>query len=196
MSRPCDSQCSILILAGGRGSRMGGQDKGLIPWRGRPLIEYLHHTVRPLTDDLIISCNRNLARYARYADRLVKDEGDDFPGPLAGIRAALQVALHPWLLVLPCDAPRMGRSLLSDLMHKAAETPDRPLMLRTAETHWEPLFSVIPVSLAPAIEHAWQQGERSPRQALLSLDAAAFPHAADDPQLSNLNTPERFENVS
>nr|MBF3180021.1 NTP transferase domain-containing protein [Pseudomonas aeruginosa] len=96
--------CSILLLAGGRGQRMGGRDKGLIEWQGLPLIAHLHRLVRPLTDDLIVSCNRNQERYAAYADHLVSDDSRDFPGPLAGIRAGLAVARHPWLLVLPCDA--------------------------------------------------------------------------------------------
>ena len=80
---------------------MGGRDKGLIEWQGLPLIAHLHRLVRPLTDDLIVSCNRNQERYAAYADRLVSDDSRDFPGPLAGIRAGLAVARHPWLLVLP-----------------------------------------------------------------------------------------------
>ncbi|WP_154218484.1 NTP transferase domain-containing protein, partial [Pseudomonas syringae] len=58
--------CSILLLAGGRGQRMGGRDKGLIEWQGKALIEHLHALTRPLTDDLIISCNRNIERYAQY----------------------------------------------------------------------------------------------------------------------------------
>lgn len=51
--------CSILLLAGGQGQRMGGRDKGLILWNGEPLIQHLHRLTRPLTDDLLISCNRN-----------------------------------------------------------------------------------------------------------------------------------------
>ena len=51
--------CSILLLAGGRGQRVGGEDKGLLDWHGQPLISWLQQTVRGLTDDLIISCNRN-----------------------------------------------------------------------------------------------------------------------------------------
>src|SRR5690606_25755799 len=65
--------CSILLLAGGRGRRMGGKDKGWVQWQGMALIEHLHRTVRPLTDDLIISCNRNQDRYADLADQLVHD---------------------------------------------------------------------------------------------------------------------------
>ncbi|MQT44675.1 NTP transferase domain-containing protein, partial [Pseudomonas sp. FSL R10-0765] len=87
-------QSSILLLAGGRGQRMGGQDKGLVPWRGQPLIAYVQQAARALTDDLIISCNRNHDRYAAYADQLVSDGNDDFDGPLAGIRAGLAAARH------------------------------------------------------------------------------------------------------
>lgn len=105
---------------------MGGRDKGLIEWQGLPLIAHLHRLVRPLTDDLIVSCNRNQEHYAVYADRLVSDDSRDFPGPLAGIRAGLAVARHPWLLVLPCDAPRIDRALLETLLQAAGRTPARP----------------------------------------------------------------------
>src|SRR5690606_10174165 len=70
--------CSILILAGGRGSRMGGQDKGLVMWHGKSLINWLHSVARPLTNDLIISCNRNQHRYAGLSDQIVSDDEKDF----------------------------------------------------------------------------------------------------------------------
>lgn len=181
--------CSILLLAGGRGQRMGGQDKGLLDWRGQPLIAHLHAVVRPLSDDLIISCNRNAERYAAYADRLVQDDESEFPGPLAGIRAGLRAARRPWLLVLPCDAPLLDAALLQAMRTRAAEQPDKPLLIRRGE-QWEPLFCLLPLSLAGAIEQAWQAGERSPRRLLLQLGATAFDCAADDPRLANLNTPE------
>ena len=95
--------CSVLLLSGGRGNRMGGRDKGLIEWQGRPLIAWLHDQVRPLTDDLIISCNRNSEHYAAFADQLVRDDDDEFQGPLAGIRAGLLTMHHPYLLVVPCE---------------------------------------------------------------------------------------------
>src|SRR5690606_21182168 len=80
------ARCSVLILAGGRGQRMGGKDKGLVNWHGRPLIAWLHDVLRPLTDDLIISCNRNEQQYDAYADQLIKHGEQDSQGPLAGIR--------------------------------------------------------------------------------------------------------------
>ena len=97
MPDPLLPSCSILLLAGGRGQRMGGQDKGLVEWQGRPLIAWLHETVQPLTDDLLLSCNRNRARYSAYADRLISDEEQGFPGPLAGIRSGLAAARNAWI---------------------------------------------------------------------------------------------------
>ncbi|MFZ4966675.1 molybdenum cofactor guanylyltransferase MobA [Pseudomonas gingeri] len=183
---------SILLLAGGRGQRMGGQDKGLLEWRGQPLIAHLHATTRPLTDDLIISCNRNRQRYAAYADRLVSDDSDDFPGPLAGIRAGLAVARHSHLLVLPCDVPQVDRDLLQGMLDTAGQHPDRPLMVRQGE-HWEPLLCVIPVALAAAFASAWATGERSPRKVMLPLQAQALQCPPDDPRLANLNTPRLLQ---
>ena len=184
--------CSILLLAGGRGQRMGGQDKGLLIWHGQPLIAQLHQTTRPFSDDLIISCNRNREIYAAYADRLVHDDSDDFPGPLAGIRAGIQAARHPHLLVLPCDVPGIDARLIRALLAAAKQQPDKPLMLRHGE-HWEPLICVIPTPLAAAFETAWQQGERSPGRIMRQLDAQALQCPPDDPRLANLNTPELLQ---
>lgn len=181
--------CSILILAGGRGQRMGGQDKGLVEWHGRPLVSWLHQVVRPMTDELIISCNRNQQRYASFADRLVSDPEQDFPGPLAGIRAAVGVTRHPWLLVLPCDAPCIDRALLEALHQTATTTAARPAMVRRGQ-QWEPLFCMIPTKLAPELERAWQAGERSIRRVLLGFEPHSLQLADDDPRLANLNSPE------
>ncbi len=181
--------CSILLLAGGRGQRMGGQDKGLLEWRGQPLIAHLHALTRPLSDDLIISCNRNQEYYARYADRLVADAELDFPGPLAGILAGLAVARHDWLLVLPCDAPLLDLALLQSMRQQASHHENKPLMLRRG-TQWEPLFCLLPRTLLQPLQLAWQAGERSPRRALLALVAEALECAEDDARLANLNTPQ------
>ena len=181
--------CSVLLLAGGRGQRMGGQDKGLIEWQGEPLIAHLQRKVRPLTDDLIISCNRNRERYAAFADQLVMDDEGDFPGPLAGIRAGLKAARHAHLLVSPCDVPRIDRALLEDMLTTANQQREKPLMLRHGE-HWEPLLCVIPVALLPAFEAAWHAGERSPGRVMRSLGAVALQCPDNDPRLANLNTPE------
>ncbi|VVN29765.1 Molybdenum cofactor guanylyltransferase [Pseudomonas fluorescens] len=183
------SPCSILLLAGGRGQRMGGQDKGLIEWHGEPLIAHLHRKTRPLSDDLIISCNRNPEKYAPYADQLVHDDEGDFPGPLAGMRAGLKAARHAYLMVLPCDVPRVDAALLHSMRETASQHPDKPLMLRHDE-HWEPLLCIIPVALREAFDTAWHEGERSPGRLMRKLGATALQCPDNDPRLANLNTPE------
>lgn len=179
--------CSILILAGGRGQRMGGQDKGLLPWRGKPLIAHVHAVVRPLSDNLIISCNRNSERYGAWADTLVHDHAPDFPGPLAGVLAGLAVAQHEWVLVLACDAPQVDRGLLESLL-ALADRDKTPVMVRQAG-HWQPMFSLIPRSLRSTLAEAWEAGERSLLRVLRSGPLVALDCAEDDPRLANFNTP-------
>lgn len=181
--------CSILLLAGGRGQRMGGQDKGLIEWHGKPLVAWLHAIARPLTDDLLVSCNRNQKRYAAFADRLVGDDEPNFPGPLAGIRAGLAAARHSWLMIFPCDAPLIDKALVAHLYAAAQDRPDTPIMVRRGD-QWEPLFCIIPVRLASSIETAWRAGERSNREILLTLGARSLDLDENDPRLANLNSPD------
>jgi molybdopterin-guanine dinucleotide biosynthesis protein A len=180
--------CSVLLLAGGRGQRMGGADKGLLNWRGKPLISWLSELVRPLTDDLLISCNRNAEQYAAYADHLVSDEQDDFPGPLAGIRAGMRQARHSHLLVLPCDAPQVDHALLAQLLSQRSERP----VVAAQGPFLEPLFALLPCAELPSLERAWQAGERSPQRWLRQLHPLAIQFAEGDPRLANFNSPERL----
>jgi molybdopterin-guanine dinucleotide biosynthesis protein A len=178
--------CSVLLLSGGRGQRMGGHDKGLLEWQGRPLIAWLHDLTRPMSDDLIISCNRNNERYAPYADQLVADEDEDFQGPLAGIRAGMAAARHEQMLVLPCDAPLVDRALLESLL---AQSGSQPVVIRQGN-YWQPLFCLLPTRLKDDLEQAWQSGERSPQRWFGKLSPIAVECPAGDARLANFNTPE------
>ncbi len=184
-SYPLFPNCSIVLLAGGRGQRMGGHDKGWVTWQGQALIEHMQRVVRPLTDDLIISCNRNHERYQALADQIVSDPTLEFNGPLVGILSALEVARHPYLMVLPCDAPLIDLALLTQLYQQASE---RPVLLKHKD-HWQPLFSIIPCAQLSTLQSLWAAGERSPKHALLKLNPVAI-HCADDEQrLANFNDP-------
>lgn len=188
---PALPPCSLLILAGGRGQRMGGRDKGLLEWRGEPLVGHIHHTVRPLSDDLVISCNRNQQAYTAYADQLVGDAEADFPGPLAGVIAGLKVARHEWVVLLACDAPLVDQALIDDL-RQLAVTSDSAAMVRQGG-YWQPMFSVLPRRVLPVLEQAWAEGERSLQKALLRDRVQALECAVDDRRLSNFNSPELLQ---
>ncbi|WP_085679729.1 MULTISPECIES: molybdenum cofactor guanylyltransferase MobA [unclassified Pseudomonas] len=183
--------CSVLILAGGRGQRMGGRDKGLLEWRGEPLVAHIHRTVRPLSDDLVISCNRNQQAYAAYADQQVGDAEADFPGPLAGVMAGLQVARHEWVVLLACDAPLVDKALI-DSLRQLAVTGDSVAMVRQGG-FWQPMFSVLPRRVLPVLEQAWLAGERSLQKALLREAVQGFECTEDDPRLSNFNSPDLLQ---
>ncbi|WP_412459962.1 molybdenum cofactor guanylyltransferase MobA [Pseudomonas sp. SC11] len=179
--------CSVLILAGGRGQRMGGRDKGLLPWRGEPLVAHIQRVVRPLTDDLVISCNRNQQVYAGFADCCVGDEDRDYPGPLAGVIAGLQVVRHEWVVVLACDSPLIDRELIDALRQLAAAEEATAMVSQSG--YWQPMFSVLPRRLKPVLQQAWQNGERSLQKALSQQHLSALECAADDRRLSNFNNP-------
>ncbi|MCO1622034.1 molybdenum cofactor guanylyltransferase MobA [Pseudomonas putida] len=183
--------CSILILAGGRGQRMGGRDKGLVDWQGEPLIAHVHRVVRPLSDDLVISCNRNQAAYRAYADRLVGDAEADFPGPLAGVIAGLKAARHGWVVLLACDAPLVDRELIEGLL-RLAVAGNSAAMVRQGG-FWQPMFSVLPKRVLPVLEQAWAAGERSLQKALLREAVQGLECAESDRRLSNFNSPERLQ---
>jgi len=182
---------SALILAGGRGQRMGGRDKGLIDWQGEPLVAHVHRVLRPLTDDLVISCNRNQQAYRAYADQLVGDAEADYPGPLAGVIAGLRVARHEWVVLLACDAPLVDRALIEDLLRLAVAS-DSAAMVRQAG-YWQPMFSVLPRRVLPLLEQAWAVGERSLQKALLREAVQGLECADDDRRLSNFNSPELLQ---
>ena len=105
---------------------MGGADKGLLEYRGRPLIDWVLEALRGQVGDIVISANRNLERYATYGHRVLPDTLPDFPGPLAGVLAALDAAKSDWLLVVPCDTPHLPPDLAGRLL-QAAQRRDVPL---------------------------------------------------------------------
>ena len=112
---PARDALAGLILAGGRGQRLGGVDKGLQPWRGLPLVDHALARLAPQVRAVMISANRNTALYATRAARVLPDASDDFPGPLAGILAGLRAAPTPWLAVVPCDSPLLPLDLFARL---------------------------------------------------------------------------------
>ncbi len=94
---------------------MGGVDKGWVEYDGQPLIRRAIERFAPQVDELLISANRSLDRYARLGYTVVSDEVEGFTGPLAGVHAALGSAKHEWLATCPCDSPWLAGDLVSRL---------------------------------------------------------------------------------
>ncbi|HDZ57661.1 MAG TPA: molybdenum cofactor guanylyltransferase MobA [Pseudomonas xinjiangensis] len=180
---------SALLLAGGQGSRLGGRDKGLMPWLGQPIAGRLAHILRDVSNQVIISCNRNHDQYAQWADLLVSDQEAGFPGPLAGILRGLEYCAGTHLLVIPCDLLYLDATLLRDLLELAQSRPEQPWLVKTGE-RWQPLVSVIPLALASDLQAFWDAGHRSPMRWILARPYGVIELQEDDPRLHNANLPE------
>ncbi len=122
---------TAILLAGGEGRRMGGQDKGLIKLRDKPLIEWVLARIAPQVDEILISANRNLDTYRTLGYPVLPDKTAGFAGPLAGIARGLLDARHDLVLAVPCDTPFLPDDLLARL---AAVLQDPEIDLAVPDT--------------------------------------------------------------
>lgn len=114
-----DKPITGVILAGGRGSRMGGEDKGLILWQNKPLYQHVLQRLQPQVTTVWINANRNIEIYQQSGLPVISDTLVDFPGPLAGMLAALQKASTEWVVFTSCDTPLLPDNLVDHLwLHK------------------------------------------------------------------------------
>ncbi|MFO7542711.1 MAG: molybdenum cofactor guanylyltransferase MobA [Thiobacillus sp.] len=178
---------AAVILAGGQGRRMGGADKGLIAYQGRPLIEWVRAVLTPQVDALVISANRNLDTYAAYGHRVLPDTLSDFPGPLAGVLAALQAVDADWLLVAPCDTPHLPADLAERLL-AAAQRDHVPLAVAADEVRTHHTCFIVRTDQRENLAEFLARGERAVRhwQAGLPSVRVEFNGSA----FANLNRPE------
>lgn len=112
---PVKQNITGLILAGGRGTRMGGVDKGLALLDGKPMVAHVIARLAPQVDSLIINANRNQSSYAAFGHPVWPDEQPDFAGPLAGLQAGLSHCTSPYLVTAPCDSPYLPHDLVQRL---------------------------------------------------------------------------------
>lgn len=107
---------TAIILAGGEATRMGGEDKGLLKFRGRRLVEHVIDRISAQVDAIVISANRNLAVYSAFGFPVVCDASAEFLGPLAGLSAAMEQISSPWVLSVACDLPSLPADLVPRLL--------------------------------------------------------------------------------
>ena len=179
-----------LILAGGRGRRVGGADKGWLSLDGTPLVVSVAERFRPQVDQLFISANRNLDRYATLGT-VVEDEptdasGERFAGPLSGVLSGLRRARTEWLAVVPCDAPRLPRDLVQTLLQATLATNGVAACARVAG-HPQPTFAVMKTSTHEQLAPFIAAGERALHRWLESLEATLVDFE-DTQAFVNINT--------
>jgi molybdopterin-guanine dinucleotide biosynthesis protein A len=184
-----EGKVSGIVLAGGKGSRMGGVDKGLQPLRGKPMVAWAIARLKPQVDEIVINANQNLEIYAAFGYRVVSDEIGGFAGPLAGLHAGLSAATHPLAATVPCDSPFLPGDLVSRLLI-SLEANDLAVAKTGDQAH--PVFVLLRTSLKRNLEAFLQGGGRKidAWYASLKVVEVAFDDEAD--AFRNINTLEEL----
>jgi len=184
-----------LILAGSQGRRMGGIDKGLQPFRGRPMVEWVVERLAPQVGALLINCNQNLDAYARLGHAVVPDRIGGFAGPLAGLHAGLGEARTPLVATAPCDSPFLPPDLVSRL-RAALEAQQAQLAVARTGTQPHPVFSLCRRDLLDHLSQYLAGGGRKidAWYAALRVAEVAFDDEAE--AFANINTREELESLA
>jgi molybdopterin-guanine dinucleotide biosynthesis protein A len=196
------NEISGLILAGGRGSRMGGIDKGLQEHLGVPLALHALERLRPQVMTLMLNANRNLTAYQAMGVPVYPDEITDYPGPLAGMLAGLSNCRTPYLVTVPCDTPNFPPDLVARLADGLASIDADMATAHTFEDgrqRAQPVFCLMRASLRDSLSAFVESGERKTglfaakhhSAKVVFDDAAAFANANTLEELAKLQNPAR-----
>lgn len=172
---------------------MGGKDKGLVQLAGRPMIAYVLDRLAPQASTLFINANRNLDIYETMGHTVVRDEFDNYQGPLAGILSALNHCPTPYLLCAPCDVPALPTDLASRLGTALQQQQGRLAVVHDGNK-LQPAFALIPTQLQGHLRDYMQHGKRRLR-AWVGTHRLALADYSDQPRaFTNINDEEALRN--
>ncbi|MGK9173605.1 molybdenum cofactor guanylyltransferase MobA [Yokenella regensburgei] len=176
-----------VILAGGKASRMGGQDKGLLELKGKPLWQHVAHLLRPQVDNLVVSANRNLEVYRASGLPVIQDCIADYPGPLAGMLSVMSQWDSDWFLFSPCDTPFIPADLAIRLYPATAAS--RAIWVHDGERD-HPTIALMHRDIVPELQHYIDRGERRVMVFLKSAGGRSVDFSDRPQAFINVNTPE------
>ena len=184
ISETANRKISAIILAGGRGTRAGGVDKGLLTFKNRPLIEHLIEQVTPQVDDIIISANRNTEEYHRYSSKVIPDNDSDYRGPLSGIISCLPHCSHELVFIVACDMPALPADLVERLL---AGIDNNAICIATVNNRHQ-LALLIHKSLANTLQQHLDDEQLSLIRWVQSLPYSTVSFDGEAEKFANLNT--------
>jgi molybdopterin-guanine dinucleotide biosynthesis protein A len=152
-----------LVLCGGRGTRMGGADKGLQTHQGMPLAMHALLRLQGQVGQLMVNANRNLSAYEALGVPVWPDALPDFPGPLAGWLAGLEHCETPYMMALPCDTPGFPLDLVSRMALALVAEDAEIAMVATWEDgrlQKQPVFCLLRSTLLESLVTFLHSGER------------------------------------
>ncbi len=182
------SKITGVILAGGKGRRLDGQDKGLVVLAGKPLIEHVIERLQPQVGELLINANRNLSVYAGCGFPVVADRMKDFQGPLAGLAAALDAAKGDYVVTAPCDGPLLPADLVSRLAHALSITPSASIAVVSLSGWLQPVYALLKHDVRENLEHFLSTGERRVGKWIKSENMVTVDFSNEAECFQNVNT--------
>ena len=183
-----------VVLAGGQGSRMGGADKGLQPFRGKPMVAHAIERLAPQVDEILINANRNPEAYAALGHRVIADEIEGFAGPLAGFERGLAHAAGDLVVTVPCDSPFLPEDLVARLC-AALELDGADLAVAKTGDQAHPVFSLMKREVHDSLRAFLGSGQRKIDKwySALKVVEVSFDDEAD--AFRNINTREELANL-
>lgn len=176
-----------VVLAGGQGSRMGGVDKGLQPFRGKPMVQHAVERLAPQVDELLINANRNVEAYEALGHRVVADEIEGFAGPLAGFERGLAHAGGRLMVTVPCDSPFLPADLVARL-RSALEACGADLAVARTGRQAHPVFSLMRRTVLPSLREFLGSGQRKIDRWYAALKVVEVPFDDEADAFLNINT--------
>lgn len=153
------SQITAVILAGGQGKRMGGEDKGLINFANKPLIKSVIEKLIPQVKHIMINANRNTSAYEAFGYPVISDTMNDFQGPLAGFLAAMTSAPSKYIACVPCDGPMLSDTLVTRLASHLLKT-NAEIAVAHDGNRLQPVYALISTALKDSLAQYLLSGER------------------------------------
>jgi molybdopterin-guanine dinucleotide biosynthesis protein A len=176
-----------VVLAGGQGSRMGGVDKGLQPFRGRPMVAHAVERLVAQVDELLINANRNVEAYARFGHPVIADEIEGFAGPLAGFERGLAHARGELVVTVPCDSPFLPADLVARL-RGALQAHDAQLAVARTGDQAHPVFSLMRRDVHGSLQAFLASGQRKIDRWYANLRVVEVPFDDEADAFLNINT--------
>ncbi|WP_155835173.1 molybdenum cofactor guanylyltransferase MobA [Herbaspirillum sp. RV1423] len=182
-------QITGLILAGGRGARMGHADKGLQLLHGKPLAAYAIARLAPQVGSIAINANRHQSDYAAFGLPVWPDLLPDFPGPLAGLHSGLTHCSTDYLAAVPCDSPLLPSDLVTMLAAALCQQQADAAIAVTGQASRQrhPVFCLLKKTLLPSLTHYLQQDGRKMERWFAGIHTAEVSFD-DEAAFSNINT--------
>ncbi|WP_010321936.1 molybdenum cofactor guanylyltransferase MobA [Marinobacterium stanieri] len=184
-------QLTGVILAGGRGLRMGGQDKGLVSLQGKPLAVHVRDRLAPQVGSLLLNANRSIQAYSELGFEVVSDQVEGFEGPLAGILTGLSSTSTDWVLFSACDTPWIPADLAERLVEAVSGSRDGIAVAHDGERmQW--LSCLVHKDLQSGVAEALAGDIRSIKGWLSPLDVAQADFSDQTAAFANLNSHEEL----